>query len=395
MAIAENEISKTGTDMESHYLGSRSMITYHPWSDAILAECLAAHDAGLMPTLDLELTAKCTQAACIYCDSAPALNSDLGNELSETGTRELVEQCGDLGLRWIYTCGLGEPLEDARFRTLVETASSLNVRVSLFTNGSLINRDVADWLYAHRVCLIVKMDSLDEKTFDRILGVTGTASRIYEAVELLLAAGYASRHDEGYTDLAVSIVPTSLNVGDISAVVEYAKARNIFPSVGELERAGRMCENGAYRTLSVDSDATERLRSAVEGLLWKGYTRPICPAIITGLHVDNFGRCVVDKDTGLNCKWFLLKEPSVEVLGDVRTSNPAQLLSMVRAYRARCFRENKDGIASCESVDYVFGGCGGNPNKIIPLARQHLYRPSSGHRSTAHPGVQSGLPATF
>lgn len=354
------------------------MISYYPWSEDVLGECLAGHDRGELPTLDLELTAKCTYASCIYCDSKPEVGRRHRNELNYRETEKLLEDASKLGLRWIYSCGLGEPLEDTRFGKLVETASHLGVRVSIFTNAISVDRARARWLHEHGACLIVKLDTFDEATFDVILGKKGAAHKIYKAVEFLLGAGYGRHCEDGHTDLAFSIVPTSLTfsqidgVNQLNDVIEFAKENNIFPSIGELEQAGRVLDKKSYGNLAISGKDMLLLKEKVERLLWEGYTRPICPTIITGLHIDNVGECVVDRETGLNCKWFLLKEPMVRELGNVRKDDLATLYQAARAYRRHCFEANGNGVRRCESVEYVFGGCGGSPRRIIELARQHL-----------------------
>lgn len=348
------------------------MITYSPWSEEVLNECLAGHDRGELSTLDLELTAKCTHASCIYCDSRPRVGSRHPDELNFRETEKVLGDAKKLGLKWIYACGLGEPLEDLRFERLIKTASKLDVRLSIFTNGTLINEEKAKWLHKNKVCLILKLDTFEEATFDRILGEKGTAQRIYEAVKLLLDVGYGKNCENGRTDLAFSIVPTQLNIRDIDKVINFAKENNIFPSVGELEQAGRAFEEKIYHGLALDTREMLSLKKKVEGLLWEGYTRPICPTIITGLHIDNVGNCVVDLETGLNCKWFLLKEPMVKMLGNVRKGDLATMFKAVRSYRKKCFETNSNGLRNCESIEYIFGGCGGSPRKIIQLARRHL-----------------------
>lgn len=348
------------------------MIVYYPWSEKVLNECLAGHDRGELSTLDLELTAKCSQASCIYCDSRPDVGIRHHNELNYRETEKLLKEAKKLGLRWIYTCGLGEPLEDIKFERLVETASMGDVRLSIFTNGILIDKNKAKWLHENRVCLILKLDTFEEATFDKILGKKGTAQKIYEVVKLLLDAGYGKNCGNNYTDLAFSIVPTSLNIDDIGNVVKFAKKNHIFPSIGELERAGRAFEKKTYHDLALDNERILELKKKVESLLWKGYTRPICPTIITGLHIDNIGDCVVDYQTGLNCKWFLLGEPMIKILGNIRKDSLAGMFNSAREYRKKCFEKNGNGVRECESTEYVFGGCGGSPRKIIQLARQHL-----------------------
>jgi MoaA/NifB/PqqE/SkfB family radical SAM enzyme len=348
------------------------MIVYYPWSKKTLDECLSGHDRGELSTLDLELTAKCTHASCIYCDSRPEVGIRQPNELNYRETENLLKEAKKLGLRWIYSCGLGEPLEDTRFDRLIEAASALDVRISVFTNGISIDEEKAKWLYENRVCLVLKLDTFEEATFDKILGKKGKARKIYKAIDLLLDVGYGKRWEDEYTDLALSIVPTALNVHDIDTIIDFAKENNIFPSIGELERAGRALELGTYHDLALDGARILSLKREVEKLLWKRYTRPICPTIITGIHIDNVGNCIVDSETGLNCKWFLLKEPMVRVLGNVRKDDLMVMFRAVKEFREKCFKANGNGVRRCESAEYVFGGCGGSPKKIIQLARQHI-----------------------
>jgi hypothetical protein len=287
-------------------------------------------------------------------------------------TTIVLKEAAKIGLKWIFSCGLGEPLEDRRFKEVVETAAVLGIRISLFTNGLAIDLKRAQWLQKMGVCLIVKLDSLEESTFDRILGRNGAARHIYRAVDYLLQAGYGKSCPDGLTDLAFSIVPTKLSVGGVPEVIRFARQNNAFASVGELEQAGMVLARKHYSELAVDDAALIGLRADVEKLLWPGYRRPICPSILAGIHIDNIGNCVVDADTGLNCKWFLLREPKVKVIGNIRKTHVADLLKQVRDYRQHCFATNTRHISKAETVDYVFGGCGGNPSRILSLARQHL-----------------------
>lgn len=347
------------------------MIVYYPWSKEVLDECLKAHDNNEIPTLDLELTAKCTHASCIYCDSRPTVGLRHPDELNYRETEKVIRETKDLGLRWVYTCGLGEPLEDGKFRKLIELLYSLDIRISLFTNGILIDKKKAKWLYDNGVCIILKLDTFDEDKFDEILGIKGRARKIYDALGYLLDSGYGKTSGK-YTELALSIVPTQLSCGGIEDILGFAKKNNVFPSIGELEQAGRALENGFFSELALDTTQMEELKKRVDELLWSDYKRPICPTIITGVHVDNVGRCVVDQETGLNCKWFLLCEPLVKIIGNVKSEKILDLNAKVRQYRRSCFENNKDGVKKYESINYVFGGCGGNPREIIKIAREHL-----------------------
>ena len=111
---------------------------------------------------------------------------------------------------------------------------------------------------------------------------------------------------------------------------------------------------------------------------------PICPTIITGVHIDNTGNCVVDRETGLNCKWFLLQEPMIRKIGNVREVELETLFKKVKEYREKCFAKNGNGVRKCEAITYAFGGCGGEPQKIIQLARREIKNIPQNKKGTGH-----------
>jgi len=347
------------------------MITFYPWSEKVLQECLKLHVDNKIATLDLELTAQCSKAHCIYCDSRPGVGKKEKSEITYSKLEKIIIAAKQHGLKWVYTCGLGEPLEDDKFIKLLNLFQKLSIGLSLFTNGIFISKDIAKLLYKNSVGIILKLDTFNERHFDRILGKRDCARMIYKALDYLLDAGY----DKGggkYTNLAFSIVPTRINLNDIEETIKFAKSNNIFTSIGELEHAGLTLKNNRYTELSLSLEETKSLQETVERLLWKNYKRPICPTIITGIHIDHVGRCVVDRKTGLNCKWFLLKNPEIKIIGKVNGDNIYSMFDKMKKYRHKCFKQNRDTIKEYSKIDYIFGGCGGNPSRIIQLAQEYL-----------------------
>ena len=348
------------------------MVQYLPWSKETLWSCIEAEKAGQIPVIDLELTAKCSAASCIYCDSMPEVCANPSvDELSIEPTLSALEQAYECGLKWIYTCGLGEPLEDRRFTAISDFIRQKNIAMSMFTNGQFIKTiDIARRLKESNVHIILKMDTFNADVFDEILGsVPGRAKNIYYAIDLLLEAGYTNLDREGYTDLAFSIVPTKLSKETIPEVVEYCLNHNIFPSVGELEKAGNVVAHSLFDSLGLSEECLIRIKKNTE-LAKMNYMRPICPAILTGLHIDNQGDCIVDEVTGLNCKWFLLENPKTAIIGNVKKQSIKELQKKVCDYRKQCWSVNRKTIDGYESISYVFGGCGGNPAEIIKMYKE-------------------------
>lgn len=343
------------------------MMEYLPWSKKVLSDSMNLQKKGNIPTLDIELTAKCTGACCIYCDSKPNVCAcEPVGELDFPIIRKMILETKAHGLKWIYTCGLGEPLEDEKFWDMIHLLKANDINMSMFSNGIFIHDvNVARELKENNVHIILKMDTFDESKFDVILGEKGIAKKIYAARDYLLEAGYGKK--DNYTNLAFSIVPTSLSIDGIPDVVKFCKEYGIFASIGELEQAGEVINNNLNDLLSISESSIAKLKEVADSYIGESYMRPICPCILTGLHIDNMGNCVVDEDTGLNCKWFLLKEPRTVIIGNIHNENIVSLFEKVNLYRKTCFEEKRDLIETSCNVSYIFGGCGGNPKDIIEL----------------------------
>ena len=352
------------------------MTEYLPWSNYTLRRCICEQQNGNLPTLDLELTAKCSRACCIYCDSKPSVcATGMIGELDFSTLKALIDEAFKYGLHWVYTCGLGEPLEDKKFWDFIKLLKDYDIHLSMFSNGLFIeDKYIARELKNHGVNIILKMDTFDEENFDIILGCKGTAKKIYKACDLLLSEGYGNK--DHYTDLAFSIVPTKLSVEGISNVIDFCEKNGVFASIGELEEAGEVIAHNLNSVLGLTKEEVYNLKKIADKYAKNKYMRPICPSILTGIHIDNLGNCIVDASTGLNCKWFLLRNPSTAVIGNIKEKSLRQLFESVKEYRTACFNNNIDIIDRECSISYVFGGCGGNPKDIINYAKQ-LYLKNS------------------
>ena len=342
-------------------------VEYLPWAYETLREAISCQKAGFLPTLDLELTARCSGASCIYCDSKPNVSPcGMQYEMDFETLKTMLCDAKKNGLKWVYTCGLGEPVEDDNFWNLIELMKDNNIHLSMFSNGIFIN-DIykARQLKRCGVNVILKMDTFDNKKFDRILGKKGVADKIYFARDLLLEAGYGNSGN--YTDLAFSIVPTTLSYDGIPEVIKFAKKHGIFASIGELENAGEVMRNRLDSVIGLNSSQIISLKKLADDYIGGCYMRPICPCVITGVHIDNLGNCVVDRKTGLNCKWFLLENPDVKLIGNIKEINIMQLFRAVKEYRLQCFKD--PSLEADFDISYVFGGCGGNPSEILSLAK--------------------------
>ena len=149
-------------------------------------------------------------------------------------------------------------------------------------------------------------------------------------------------------------MPTKFSIDGIVDVLNFCKKYGIFASIGELEQAGEVVNNNLNEKLSISHENIVKLKEEADKYIEGSYMRPICPCILTGLHIDNFGNCIVDKDTGLNCKWFLLKNPSTIKIGNIKQSKICDLFNKVNNYREHCFDIQKGIVAGRRVVKLLF-----------------------------------------
>jgi len=334
---------------------------YEPWSFKVMGSAIEKFKNGYLPILDIELSARCDHGCCIYCDSD--VGSPYPNELSFEELKSVVDSGKKLGVEWVYICGLGEPTDDEKFFRVIEYLAENDIKISMFSCG--IDYTIKDIkkLRNCNVNLIIKLDSFDEKIFDYLLGKEDSAKSVYKTLALLLEEGYAKKNDDDLTDLAFSIIPTRKNIKEIPKIVKYCKENNIFPSIGELEFSGRAKK--VFSALSPSKEELIELKRNVDMILGYDYKKPICPSAIASLHINNVGKYVVDKETGLSCPWFFLKEPEYFEVGDVREDEIRVVLKRMIEYR----KERRSNIESIikNISQHVFGGCGGDITKLLEL----------------------------
>ena len=153
-------------------------------------EIEAAHREGKLLSLDIELTKLCN-FRCIYCYAAPGERQD--HELTVEEICGVIDEALTLGLKTLTLTG-GEPLLDEKYFTVAHYARDRNLSVLLFTNGSLITRDVADRLMELKVSPCVKLDSLSKSTQDRMAGISGAYQQIMTGIENFISAGFTTAY---------------------------------------------------------------------------------------------------------------------------------------------------------------------------------------------------------
>ncbi|MDA8098009.1 MAG: radical SAM protein [Nitrospiraceae bacterium] len=151
--------------------------------------------------LELQVTNRCN-LRCRHCYLGDGGSRELSLELIGSALREFEAM---QGLRVLLTGG--EPLLHSRFEEVNELLSGLFLRTVLFTNGTLLTKDVLSRLKVHEIQ--ISIDGM-QQAHDAVRG-TGSWRRSIDALHLALDRGFA---------VAVSTMVLATNLGDFDAMEE-------------------------------------------------------------------------------------------------------------------------------------------------------------------------------
>lgn len=143
-----------------------------------------------LTTLYLYIAGACN-LACRHCWISPNFDpaASSGRFLSLEHARKAVAQGRPLGLSSVKLTG-GEPLLHPRFRELVALLCDAGLGVTIETNGTLVDEELARFLREKKVgFLSVSLDGADAATHDALRGVRGSFERAVAGTRALAAAG--------------------------------------------------------------------------------------------------------------------------------------------------------------------------------------------------------------
>jgi len=167
----------------------------------------------------IELTFRCN-LNCVHCYcNLPAGDTEATDrELSSDEIRSIVDQIVAEGCLWLCFTG-GEPLLRPDFLDIYSYAKSKGLIVTLFTNGTLIDEHIADFLAEWPPRRIeVTLYGITEQTYEAVTRVLGAFARCWRGIELLLERGLP---------LVLKTTVTTLNAHEVPQIREYANERGL------------------------------------------------------------------------------------------------------------------------------------------------------------------------
>lgn len=169
----------------------------------------------MLTSLDIELTERCNNN-CIHCYiNLPPHDADAANrELGTDEIRGILEEAASLGLLSVRFSG-GEPLLREDFRDIYIFARKLGLKVTLFTNGTLITPDIAELF----TCIPplnkieVTLYGMSKDTCESVTRIPGSFEAAFAGIDLLI---------EKQVPFIVKGTPIRHNKKDIEALDRWA-----------------------------------------------------------------------------------------------------------------------------------------------------------------------------
>jgi len=154
--------------------------------DTVENRAVKAYKLGRPSDVIWNITNRCN-LLCDHCYMA-ADGHTRPDELSDDETIALVRQMGERGLPALFLSG-GEPMMRSNFWEILELARSLDIRVTVSTNCTLMDRDAAKRLRAAGIDWIATSLYGPDDFHDAMVRVPGTRRRVIEAIKVLREEG--------------------------------------------------------------------------------------------------------------------------------------------------------------------------------------------------------------
>lgn len=130
----------------------------------------------------------------------------------------LAEEAKNMGMLYLLLTG-GEPFLWPEFRELYTGLKKMGLVITINTNATLINREIADWLKQDPPSRInITLYGASDATYERLCGNPHGFSQVDQAIEMLLEAGISVK---------INCSVTPYNKDDLEAILAYGEQKNL------------------------------------------------------------------------------------------------------------------------------------------------------------------------
>lgn len=291
------------------------------------------HDLGVNQRVplggSLELTERCNMR-CAHCYiNLPARDREAQNrELSFKEWARLLDEVAGEGCLWLQITG-GEPLLRPDFRDLYLHAKKLGLIITLFTNGTLITPELADFLQDYPPFLVeITVYGRTKATYEAVTGVPGSYEKCLRGIDLLLARRVS---------LELKTVVMTLNAHEVWDLKAWAQGLGVkFRYEGELN--ARLDGGRAPLALRLSPEEVVALdvRDGTRLQEWQRYWEKFegrfipdnlynCSAGLASFHLDPYGQmqiCMTSRTSSYDLRRGSWREGWMEFIPALRRQKP-------------------------------------------------------------------------
>ena len=145
-----------------------------------------------LTSLYLYISGSCN-LACRHCWITPTRQTALngGKQIRTEYVHKAIHEARPMGLQAVKLTG-GEPVLHPQFRDIVSMLDDENLVISIETNGTLIDNDLAGFLKQrkHVSFISVSLDGADEKTHESLRAVRGSFEQAISGIRNLVDQGF-------------------------------------------------------------------------------------------------------------------------------------------------------------------------------------------------------------
>jgi radical SAM protein with 4Fe4S-binding SPASM domain len=244
-----------------------------------------------------ELTFRCN-LRCVHCYCNLALNDQdaVKEELNTQEIRNILDQIAEAGCLWLLMSG-GEPLVRKDFLEIYTYAKKKGFIITLFTNGTLITPELADYLVQWPPSSVeITLYGITSEVFERVTGVPGSFKRCKNGIELLL---------ERKIPLELKTMVMTLNKEELWQIKRYSEELGLDfrfdPELNaRLDGSKTPCNFRLSPQEVVELDLADRKRAKKWKEFCEKFVEPVesdnlysCGAGINTFHVNPYGKLTV------------------------------------------------------------------------------------------------------